>query len=146
MPQPETLTHIQTELRSFIGLGFEQLARQWVAKQARAGKLPLTPEAIGSHWSRTVQIDVVAINRQTHDVLLGECKWGDKPVGQAVVDDLIQRKGLRLQELLQANGGPWKLHYVIFVRTGLTAGAQSTLQAHGGIAVDLQHIDEILST
>ncbi|MEZ4867396.1 MAG: ATP-binding protein [Caldilineaceae bacterium] len=145
IPQQETLTHIQTELRGFVGLGFEQLAQQWVAKQALTGHLPFTPEAIGSHWSRTVQIDVVAINRHTHDVLLGECKWGEKRVEQTVVNDLIQRKGPRLQQMLQEKGGEWKLHYVIFARAGLTPNAHAELQAHGGVAVDLQRMDEVLS-
>ena len=42
--------------------------------------LGFAPQAVGSHWSRSVQIDVIAINWQTHDVLLGECKWGAEAV------------------------------------------------------------------
>jgi len=56
MPKQETLTHIQSELRSFVGVGFEQLAQQWIAQQARQQNLPFMPEAVGAHWSRTVQI------------------------------------------------------------------------------------------
>lgn len=145
IPQQETLTHIQAELRSFVGLGFETLAQQWVAKQAYGRKLPFTPEAVGSHWSRNVQIDVVAINWHTHDVLIGECKWGDKPVGKAVVDDLVQRKGPRLLEHLGKNGGNWTTHYAIFSRRGLTSSAQDELTSHNGLAVDLQSIDKVLS-
>jgi hypothetical protein len=33
---------------------------------------------IGSHWSRWVQVDVVVIDWQTRQLLLGECKWGDE--------------------------------------------------------------------
>ncbi|KAA3664093.1 MAG: hypothetical protein DWQ04_07480 [Chloroflexi bacterium] len=34
------------------------------------------PESVGSHWSRRVQVDVVALNWQTRWFLIGECKWG----------------------------------------------------------------------
>ena len=33
----------------------ENLSRQWVNKQGRAGQLPFEPEEVGSHWSRGVQ-------------------------------------------------------------------------------------------
>lgn len=145
MPQQETLTHIQSELRSFVGLGFEHLAQQWVAKQARTGALPFTPEAIGSHWSRMVQIDVVAINWHTHDLLLGECKWGEKRVDRSVVHDLIYRKGPRIREILQEKGGDWTLHYAVFARKGLTENAQAELDEHSGISADLAKMDQILS-
>ncbi|MEZ4658833.1 MAG: ATP-binding protein [Caldilineaceae bacterium] len=145
MPQQETLIHIQNELRAFVGLGFEQLAQQWVAAQARAGKLPFVPEAIGAHWGSTAQIDVVAINWHTHDVLLGECKWGDRPVERAVVDDLVQRKGPALRAILEENGPQWQLHYAIFARAGLTENALSALQAHSGMMIDLPLMDQILT-
>ena len=93
MPIEETVSHIQNELRSFVGLAFERLAQQWIVQQAHAGALPFSPEAVGSHWSRRVQIDVVAINWQTRDILLGECEWGQRPVDRQVARDLIERKG-----------------------------------------------------
>jgi len=49
------VSHIQNELWSFVGLAFERLAQQWIVKQARAGALSFTPEAVGSHWSRRVR-------------------------------------------------------------------------------------------
>jgi len=84
-------------LRSFDGLAFERLAHQWLVKQARAGSLPFSPEVVGSHWSRRVQIDVVAINWQTRNILLGECKWGQRQVDRLVARDLIEREGPRVR-------------------------------------------------
>ena len=49
------------------------------------------PEVIGSHWSRQVQADVVAINRSARTVLIGECKWGTDAVDRQTVRDLIER-------------------------------------------------------
>jgi AAA+ ATPase superfamily predicted ATPase len=57
------LPRIREGLRAFVGMtAFEELSRQWVTEQGRAGKLPQATQAVGSHWSRTVQVDVVAVN------------------------------------------------------------------------------------
>jgi AAA+ ATPase superfamily predicted ATPase len=67
--QPErVLPTIQRDLRAFVGsTAWEELARQWTLAQRATDVLGFTPEVIGSHWSRSVQIDLVAINWQTHD-------------------------------------------------------------------------------
>jgi len=68
---------VRRNLRAFVGVtAFEDLCCQWVLGQARAGQLPFLPDSIGSHWSSKVQVDVAAINWKTHNILLGECKWG----------------------------------------------------------------------
>jgi hypothetical protein len=57
---------VRRNLRSFVGLtAFEELARQWVWVQGKAGKLPFKPDEIGSHWNGRVQVDVVALNCMT---------------------------------------------------------------------------------
>src|SRR5262249_41154995 len=70
-------TRIQQALRAFIGqTAFEDLARAWVLAQGQANTLPFAPELVGSHWSRHVQADVVAISWRQRAILIGECKWG----------------------------------------------------------------------
>ncbi len=49
---------ISEEFRAFIGMPtFEELCREWVLAQARAGQLPLTPELVGSHWASDAQVE-----------------------------------------------------------------------------------------
>lgn len=139
----ETMVHLQQELRAFVGLGFESLAQQWVMRQAQAGKLPFTPEAVGAHWSRAVQIDVVALNWHNHHLLLGECKWGGEPVDRAVVRELIDRKGALLRQELP-NGDRWTFTYALFARAGFTQAAKDDMQAQGGYLVDLTTLDTAL--
>jgi AAA+ ATPase superfamily predicted ATPase len=139
----ETLVHLQQELRAFVALGFETLAQQWVMRQAQAGNLPFTPEAVGAHWSRQVQVDVVALNWHTHELLLGECKWGADSVDRAVVRELIERKGALLRQELP-NGEQWRFSYVLFARAGFTEGAKAEMAAQGGFLVDLAALDACL--
>jgi AAA+ ATPase superfamily predicted ATPase len=92
--QPErVLPAIQRNLRAFVGsTAWEELARQWILAQRTTDTLGFSPEIVGSHWRRTVQIDVVAINWQTHDILLGECKWDADSVDRKIVRELIARR------------------------------------------------------
>jgi AAA+ ATPase superfamily predicted ATPase len=139
--QPErVLPAIQRDLRAFVGsTAWEELARQWVVAQRANDALGFTPEVIGSHWSRTVQIDVVAINWQTHDILLGECKWGADAVDRTIVRALIAKAPLVLADLPKADA-KWRVHYALFTRAGATPAARQELTAHNGIVVDLARL------
>lgn len=139
--QPErVLPAIQRDLRAFVGsTAWEELARQWILAQRTTDALGFTPEVVGSHWSRTVQIDVVAINWQTHDILLGECKWGADTVDRKIVRELIAKAPLVLADLPKA-GVNWQVHYAIFARAGVTPTARKELAAHNGIVVDLTQL------
>jgi uncharacterized protein len=90
--QPDSvLAEIQAGLRAFVGqTAWEELARIWVFRQGIQGTLPFKPEAIGSHWSRAVQADVVAVNWGERVVLVGECTWGADLVNRQVVRQLIE--------------------------------------------------------
>jgi uncharacterized protein len=139
--EPErVLPAIQRDLRAFVGsTAWEELARQWVVAQRATETLGFVPEVVGSHWSRTVQVDVVAINWQTHDILLGECKWGAETVDRKIVRELIDKTLLVLADLPNAGAG-WRVSYALFTRAGATPAARQELAAHGGIVVDLARL------
>jgi len=139
------LEAIRKNLRGFVGgTAFEELARQWVRVQGKAGRLPFTPEAVGSHWSSRVQVDVVAINWQTHDILLGECKWGTDRIDRQVVRDLVDGKTPLLLQDLPEGGKGWKVNYALFARSGFTPAAKTEMQQKGGMLVDLKALDGVL--
>ena len=141
----QVLISVSANLRAFVGAtAFEELARQWVIRQAASGQIPFRPEAIGSHWNRKVQVDVVALNWQTHDILLGECKWGTDRVDRQVVRELIKEKTpLVLKDLPEAGAG-WKVHYALFGRKGFTPAAREEMDQFSGLLVDLKALDSLL--
>ena len=102
------MTHIENDLPAFTKTGFETLAREWIAKQAQSGRatsdLPFIPEAIGSHWSRHGEVDVVAVNWRTRDILLAECDWGLAPVQPQMIVELAEKKGPLLKRDLPDQG------------------------------------------
>jgi AAA+ ATPase superfamily predicted ATPase len=142
----KVLQKVRQELRAFVGQTiFEELSRQWVIEQGRAGNLPFTPEIVGSHWSKRVQIDVVGVNWSERQILLGECKWGGQVVNRQVVRELIEQKTPRLKNDLPDMGQGWQVHYAFFSRAGFTVSALKELRAQNGLAVDLPKLDNDLT-
>ncbi|MGC4098994.1 MAG: ATP-binding protein [Nitrospira sp.] len=136
---------VRRNLRSFVGLtAFEELARQWIWVQGKGGQLPVKPDEIGSHWNGRVQVDVVALNWKTHDILLGECKWGMDHVDRQVARELIERKTPLVLRDLPDQGEGWHVHYALFARGGFTPAAVAEIQQFHGLLVTLKDIDEAL--
>jgi AAA+ ATPase superfamily predicted ATPase len=128
---------IQQDLRAFVGqTAFEDLCRRWVLEQAQVGRLTLAPEIVGSHWSRGVQADVVAVSWRDKAVLIGECKWGVERVDRATIRDLLDRTGPRTLADLPGGGANWAVTYACFARGGFTPAAAAALAARNGLAVD----------
>jgi hypothetical protein len=104
------------------------------------------PEYVGSHWSRTVQVDVVAIDWKARHVLLGECKWGADPVSRDIVRELIAQKTPKVLTDLPGGAEAWHVTYALFSRIGFTEAAAQELAAHQGIAVDAAQVTADLIT
>jgi len=141
----ETVSLIENSLPAYTRAGFVTLAREWIARQAQSGRsisaLPFMPESIGAHWSRRVQVDVVAINWRTRDILLAECDWSLLPVDAPLVRDLVDEKAALIRRELPDEGDGWTFHYAIFTRTGLTEAAQAELLPRGGLIIHLSRLE-----
>ena len=125
---------VSSQFRAFVGMTtFEELCREWVIGQARLGRLPFTPELVGSHWSVDTQVDVVAINWQEKAILLGECKWGTEAVGRSIVRDLIEKS------VKVTPGNDWRVILALFSRAGFTDAAIQENEM--GLNIDLATID-----
>ncbi|NJM40067.1 MAG: DUF234 domain-containing protein, partial [Anaerolineae bacterium] len=136
---------IREQLRGFLSLSaFEPLAQQWVAQQGRAGKLPFQPEVVGAHWSRRVQVDVVAINWTEKQILLGECKWGLDAIDRSTMRELTEDKTPKVLADLPNGGEGWRVTQALFTRRGITPAARAAMQQQGGLVVDLERMDEEL--
>jgi hypothetical protein len=138
---------INEQLRAFVGeTAFEELCREWVLVQARASRLPFSPDRVGAHWGGGVQVDVVAVGWRERAILLGECKWGAEPVSRGVVRELIEEKTPRVLQRLPDDGLDWTVHYAFFARAGFTEAAQAEAKARKALLVDLDTLDRDLQT
>lgn len=134
------------QLRAFVGMTtFEELCREWLVGQARAGRLPFPVEEVGSHWGGGVQVDVVAVNRRARAIWLGEAKWQVEAVGRAVVRELIEEKTPKVLKVLPENGQGWQVHYAFFARAGFTEAARAEAATVDARLIDLAQLDRQLT-
>jgi AAA+ ATPase superfamily predicted ATPase len=142
----QILERIQQNLRAFVGAtAFEELCRQWTIAEGKAGNLPFVPTAVGSHWSRRVQVDIAALNWNSKEILLGECKWGLDKIDRQIARELTGEKTrLALLDLPDMGQG-WQVYHALFARQGFTDAARKEIQASGGRCIDLRELDKALN-
>lgn len=135
---------IEQHWRAFVGTyTFEELCREWVYVAAEIGELPFLPQRVGSHWSKTEQIDLVAINWDAAVVLFGECKWKRTSVfGLAEAQKLLDRS--EQISLTTQSGRPFTHHYAFFSRSGFSQPAIDYAHEVGAKLVDLAELDRVL--
>lgn len=127
---------ISEGLRAFVGgTAFEEVCRSWTLQQAASGRLPFIPDAVGSHWSKDAQVDIVAINWREKAILLGECKWGADTVGRSIIRELIEKTPRVVP------GVDWKVYYAFFARAGFTDAARSEAASVNALIIDLEALD-----
>ncbi len=133
----QTTALLHDHLLDFIGTHtFEELSREWVRIISDLGELPFLPERVGSFWSKEAQVDVVAISWRTKQILLGECKWGQKPVNQNVIQTLIDKT-----EKVLPGSVTWRVHYAFFARRAYTSAAQTLAKKHNAQLITLSQIE-----
>jgi len=148
-PEP-VLTYARDGLRAFVGAtAFEELAREWVRQQGRSGQIRInntvfSPETVGSHWARTAQTDVVAVNWTNKQVLIGECKWGLDGVDRQIARDLIEHKLPAVLADLPEGGAGWHIKPMLFTRGAATAAAVGEMRLHNGEVITLSQLDDDL--
>jgi len=135
---------ITEDLRAFIGTYvFEELCREWVSVEADHGLLDFLPEQVGAFWGgqrgRAVQLDIVAASRRDQRLLIGEAKWGDKPIVHEVLADLLRRS--RLMPQVEAG---WRTSYALFARAGFTDATRAAAQDQGVRLVSLDELEHVL--
>ncbi len=87
---------IINNINSFIGRGFESICKEFFEKVA-----PFEYEKVGRQWGKfkgekgknTYEIDIVALNEKTKEILFGECKWKEKVNANSILVELSEKAG-----------------------------------------------------
>lgn len=133
-------TSMEGQFRAFVADTFESLCRTWVLAQAQGGRLPFDPEVVGAHWARDAQVDVVALNWKTKDILLGEAKWGEGKMGRETISELVRKAPLVVPD----RGKGWRIHYAFFAREGFTEPAQAEARQYRSMLKTLVEMEREL--
>ena len=119
---------IKPNFADFVAQAFEDVSSQLLSKLNVVGQLPFKAARIGAWWSRTEEIDVVALSDDSSQVFAAECKWTQKPVGTNILNDLKTKAQILTKEIPVR-----QMHYALFSRSGFTEALQSVTDAEGTI-------------
>lgn len=122
---------VEEQLDQFTGAVFEAICREHVWRLYQAGELGFTPRTVGGWWDRQKEVDVVAVGDE--GILVGECKWTDRPVGTNILDDLRRK----VHSLIQQR--EWRrVHYALFSRSGFTPALEAQARDEGVLLINLE--------
>lgn len=134
--------HIEPYLDEFVAVVFEEIARHHIWHLAITQHIPFTVDRVGSWWSRTHEIDVVAVGEDT--LLLAECKWSASPIGPSVLSDLKRASEALLAENPHLQRGvrnrPRVLRYALFSRSGFTKELSQVAKAEAVLLFDAEDL------
>ncbi|MEZ4710004.1 MAG: ATP-binding protein [Caldilineaceae bacterium] len=99
----------------FVGVVWEDIARQHLPILSVGHEIPFWPEEIGSWWSAKAQIDLVGVNYPERLAILGEARWREEKVNARYLGELESKAAAWL-----GDQSGWKLFYVFYSKRGFT--------------------------
>ena len=113
---------IRPFLDHYVSYYFEDVCKEFLVELNKQNGLPFRFTRIGSWWHRDNEIDIVALNEDTKEILFAECKWQNKQVGIKVYEEL-KEKSTRVNW----NNEERKEYFALFSRAGFTFGNADVL-------------------
>jgi AAA+ ATPase superfamily predicted ATPase len=138
----------QVQTRAFVGLAFEDLCRTWTLVQARHGRLPFSPDFVGSDWGPQHQADVVAVNWREHQVLIGEAKWDVEAFDHAGWRKFVDRAQHVIGRLKAADparkrrkeASEWARYLILFCRRNVTPPVRTAAKETGARVITFEEM------
>jgi len=131
----EVSSKIKEVLPELVGKSYERISGEILFNAILEKKLPVEFETHGRWWDRNEEIDLIALNNHTNEILFGEVKWSNKPVGTNIYQDL-KRKFQRVKWGKKNR----KEYFALFSKTGFTPDMKNLAKAED---VYLFHKDQL---
>lgn len=91
---------------------------------------------IGKWWSKTEEMDIVALDEETKTAYFGECKWSNKKIGDDVYQNLIRKS-----QLVEWHKGKRNDRFILFSKSGFTQRMIEIARKEGVLLV---HKDKVI--
>jgi AAA+ ATPase superfamily predicted ATPase len=122
--------------RNHIAFVYEDVCKERMWDLNAEGAWPFNFTKIGRYWDSKNEIDIVALDPEGKNLILGECKYWSQPVGISVLRDLEAKAGTVAWERDRR-----QVWYVLFSASGFT----EELHALAGSRENLLLCDEVTS-
>jgi AAA+ ATPase superfamily predicted ATPase len=141
------LQKIESEMDTFTGPVFEDISEQFLLELNKRCGLPFTFEKIGTQWGKfkgvpgknNYEIDLVAINSDTRQILFCECKWHKQKVGLDVLMNFIDKA-----KYVKWYNSDRKEYFAVISRSGFTPKLKSFAKDNAVLLFDLEDIGQVM--
>ena len=121
---------VNAGIKSYFGKRFEIFSRDIV-------RFEMDYERVGSWWNRRGdEIDIIALNKKKKEILFGEVKWRNRPIGCDVLDELMEKK-----ELVQWNNVDRKEKFLLVSKSGFTEKCMERMDEEGVLHWDIRNFN-----
>ena len=127
--------------QGYMWQGFEEAARENIARLAGRGDLPFLPEWIGSWWDREAVIDLLAVSDSEASIMRRECKWSSRPVGVNIWRDLNEKSLLILEGRGRVSRAPLSVRLHSGTNSGVPTGRVQNRLSNGLYALSRDQDD-----
>lgn len=123
---------IAPNLSQYMGEIFEDVCQQYISLYWEE-KIDIAPIRVGRHWESDIEIDILTENLDKSHTF-GECKWWKQPVGENILNQLIE-KSKSIPEQWQQDP-----NYILFSSGGFTDSLIKRASEEGVLLVDLKDL------
>lgn len=136
---------IKPEFNRFVSFAFEDICREAIMAMNAKSILPASFSRISRQWGTIpgkrdgesqYEIDIVALNEETKDILFAECKWQDRVGAKRVLQELKEKA-----KCVQWNNGKRKEHFAIFAKS-----FKERTKEEGLMLFDLKDIERLFDS
>lgn len=143
----QIVENIKADLNMITGQAFEEVSIQFLIEMNRSNKLPFTFGKIGRQWGRfkaetgknTYEIDIVALNEQTKEILFCECKWQNRKIDIDVLKELKEKSSF-----VDWYSKERKEYYAVISKSGFLNRAQVYAEQNNFILFSLEDFENSL--
>lgn len=104
------MVKVKAEWNQYVSVAFEEICRNITPYYC-----PFVPIKVGGWWDKNEEIDICAINPETKEILLGECKWTESKIGVEVYSELVRKA-----KLVEWNTNNRKEYFMICAKNGFS--------------------------
>ncbi|WP_052317721.1 DUF234 domain-containing protein [Ferroplasma acidarmanus] len=144
------INNLINSINSIVPYKFEDICKEFlVYLNNNSSYLPFSISKIGKWWGKNKlepnynqeEIDIIAINDSTLDIIFSECKWSNKPIDIDVYSNLKRKSGL-----VSWNNDKRIEHFILFSKSGFTDRMRETAKLNNIILFDLVKMQEIIDS
>ena len=108
------LKKIEEQFNSLVCFAYEDVCKEFLLNLNKKSSLPFKFSKIGSWWNRKGdEIDIIALNEKTKEILFAECKWQKKKVSLKTLNELKEKA-----KLVQWHNDERKEYFALFSKSG----------------------------